>query len=83
MSPEGQENVKLRSPGAITWCSRSSAIRIGSSSSILKPGSASRARTDRIGDIGVYLFADRPTPKIPNSRPRLDVRDRQPGPPGA
>ena len=69
----------LRSPGAIAWGRTSSAIRIGCrwsspSAWVRVPGG-----TDRIGDIGVYLVADRPTPKIPDRVPELMFEIVSPG----
>jgi Uma2 family endonuclease len=80
MSPEGQENVdagepwrdalvlykKLNRPDLVQTVKTEAWVRI--------PG-----ETDRIGDIGVYLFADRPTPKIPDRVPDLMFEFVSPG----
>jgi Uma2 family endonuclease len=71
MYPNGPEHAEASEP----WRDRLGAYKLGHPDRVQIVNSGARVRvpggTDRIGDIGVYLVAVRPSPKIPDRVPDL------------
>jgi Uma2 family endonuclease len=79
MFPDGQEHIDVSEP----WRDRLGAYKLVHPEWVQIVKSEAWVRipdgTDRIGDIGVYLTSDRPTPKIPDRIPELMFEIVSPG----